>query len=83
MKMHAVQYTVRGVPAEVDLALRDRARIQNISINQVILEELTKAVIGRRQMTDFSDLVGRWHADKAFDEINTQSQRTIVPDDWN
>jgi len=82
MKARTVQYTVRGVPAEVDRALRDRAERQNISINQVILDELTKATVGRKQIADFSDLVGKWQPDKSFDEI-VQSQRTIDADDWN
>jgi hypothetical protein len=81
MKPHAIQYTVRGVPAEVDRALRERSKRQNVSINQVILDELTKATIGRRQVADFSDLVGRLQPDPLFDEI-VESQRTIDPGDW-
>jgi hypothetical protein len=81
MKAHAIQYTIRGVPHEVDRALRERAKRQKLSINQVILDELSKATIGRTQKADFSDLVGRWLPDPVFDEI-VESQRQVDPSDW-
>ncbi len=81
MREQAVQYTVRGVPADVDRALRDRAARQKKSVNQVILDELTNATIGTRQIADFSDLVGRLQPDSAFDDI-LESQRKVDLDDW-
>lgn len=81
MEAHATQYTVRGMPLEVDRILRERAKASNRSINQVIIEELTKATIGRKQVADFTDLVGQWHPDEAFDKALAQ-QREINPDDW-
>lgn len=39
-KQASVQYTLRGVPAQVDRALRERARATGRSINQVALEAL-------------------------------------------
>jgi hypothetical protein len=82
MKAQAeVQYTVRGVPREVDRALRKKAAQRKQSLNQVILDELTVATIGRKQRADFSDLVGRWTPDAAFDEI-LASQREIDWDKW-
>src|SRR5258708_7418493 len=69
MKSQAkVQYTLRGVPSEVDRALRKKAAQRKQSLNQVILDELTAATIGRKRREDFSDLVGRWTPDPAFDE---------------
>ena len=64
-----VQYTVRGVPAEVDMALRRKAARRKVSLNQVIIEELSEAALGARKRADFSDLVGKWTPDAAFDEI--------------
>jgi hypothetical protein len=64
-----VQYTVRGVPPEVDTALRRKAARRKVSLNQVILEELSEAALGARKRADFSDLVGKWTPDPAFDEI--------------
>ena len=75
------QYTIRGVPAEVDRALRQKAARRKQSLNQAILDELTLATVGNRQHADFSDLVGRWTSDPAFDEI-LKSQRQIDRDKW-
>lgn len=81
MDSHAIQYTVRGVPLEVDRSLRERARIRKVSINQVIVEELTKATIGSVPQANFMDLVGVWQADEAFDRA-LKSQREVHEEDW-
>src|SRR5438045_1677145 len=60
-----VQYTIRGVPREVDLALRRKAAKRKLSLNQVIVEELRQAATGARKREDFSDLVGKWTPDAA------------------
>jgi hypothetical protein len=77
----ALQYTIRGVPPEVDRILRQKAAQRKQSINQVILDELTVATIGQPVRADFSDLVGRWTPDPAFDEI-LAAQRQIDWDKW-
>lgn len=76
-----IQYTVRGVPPEVDHVLRQKAAQRKQSLNQVILDELTVATVGHKQRADFSDLVGQWTPDPAFDEI-VASQRQIDWDKW-
>jgi hypothetical protein len=76
-----VQYTIRGVPPEVDRALRKKAAQLKQSLNQVVVDELTRATIGRPRKTDFSDLVGRWTPDPAFDEV-IASQRQIDSGKW-
>lgn len=79
MKAQATHtYTVRGVPAEVDAALRKKAAQRKLSLNQVIVEELSNAATPKRKMIDLSDIVGKWEDDPAFDEI-IASQRKI---DW-
>ena len=78
-KQAEIQYTIRGVPREVDRALRARAASRKQSLNQLILDELTEGTVGARPRADFSDLVGRWTPDPAFDEI-LAAQRQI---DWN
>jgi len=78
---NSVQYTIRGVPREVDHVLRRRAAQRHQSINKLILDELTASTVGERSHADFSDLVGRWTPDAAFDEI-IASQRQIDPDKW-
>jgi hypothetical protein len=80
-KQAEVQYTVRGVPKEVDRALRERAAHRHQSLNQLIVEELTESTLGGRPRADFSDLVGCWTPDPEFDEI-LASQRQIDSDKW-
>ena len=77
----AIQYTIRGVPAEVDRALRQKAARRQQSLNQVILDELTLATVAGKQRADFSDLVGQWSPDPAFDEI-LAAQRQVDWDKW-
>lgn len=76
-----IHYTIRSVPPEVDRALRLKAAQRKQSLNRVVLDELTRAVIGRPIKADFSDLVGKWTPDPAFDEI-VASQRQIDPEKW-
>ena len=82
MKKRApIQYTIRGVPQEVDQELRRRAAARKLSLNQVVLGELLAATSGDRKRADFSDLVGRWTPDAAFDEI-VAAQRLVDADRW-
>ena len=83
MKQQAerVQYTIRGVPPEVDRVLRQKAARRKQSLNRVILEELIVATVGERRKADFSDLAGRWTPDPVFDEI-LAAQRQIDWDKW-
>ena len=77
----SVHYTIRGVPAEVDIALRAKAAQRKQSLNRIVLDELTRALIGKPVRTDFSDLVGKWAPDPGFDEV-IASQRQIDADKW-
>jgi hypothetical protein len=77
----AVQYTVRGVPREVDIALRRKAAQRKLSLNQIIIVELGEAAIGTRNRTDFSDLVAKWTPDAEFDAI-LAAGRQIDWDKW-
>lgn len=80
-KSPARHYTIRGVPPEVDAALRRKAQQQRESLNRVVIDELTRAVIGRPVKADFSDLVGKWTPDPGFDEI-LAAQRQIDMEKW-
>ena len=81
MNPQAFQYTVRGIPPEVDKALRERAKADKKSINQVILDALTQATVGRRKYRDLSDVCGAMEPDPEFDRL-LDEQRQIHPDDW-
>ena len=77
----SVHYTIRGVPAEVDHALRVKAAQRKQSLNRVVLDELTRALIGKPVKADFTDLVGQMGAGPGFDEV-IASQRQIDADKW-
>ena len=81
MKAHAVQYTIRGVPAEVDAPLRRRANALGVSINQLVIDELVKATVGKRRHADFAEFVGAWQADEDFDAAVAE-QRRVYESDW-
>ena len=83
MKQQAsgIQYTIRGVPREVDCALRKKASQRRLSLNQIIVEELTAVTMCATKRADFHDVTGQWTPDPAFDEIMA-SQRQIYPDQW-
>lgn len=76
-----LQYTIRGIPPDVDRALRRKAASRKQSLNQLIFDELTAATVGTRKKADFTDLLGRWTPDPAFDEI-VALQRQVDPDKW-
>jgi len=83
MGKHAegIQYTIRGVPAEVDRVIRRKAAQTKQSINQVVLDELVRATIGNARKAGFSDVVGRWVPDPGFDETMA-AQRQIDWEKW-
>ncbi|HLK20303.1 MAG TPA: hypothetical protein VKT81_15210 [Bryobacteraceae bacterium] len=76
------QYTIRGIPEEVDRALRQKAARQQRSLNQIVIEALTQATIGAKRKTDLSDVTGHWTPDPAFDEI-LAAQRRIDRNTWS
>ncbi len=78
---NGIQYSVRGIPQEVNRALRRRAAQRKLRLNQVIVDELTAGTIGARKRADFHDVAGQWTPDPAFDEI-IAAQRTVHPDKW-
>ena len=80
-KQAPIQYTIRGVPREVDRILRRKAAQRKQSLNQVILDELIKTAIGNPQRADFTRLVGKWTPDPEFDET-LAAQRQIDWDKW-
>jgi hypothetical protein len=76
-----VHYTIRGIPAEVDHARRIKAAQRKQSLNRVVLDELTRAPLGKSIKGDFSDLVGKWEPDPGFDSV-ISSQRQVDADKW-
>jgi len=73
-----MQYTIRDIPPYVDKALRERAKAESKSLNDVAIEALAEGVgvsdeaIVRRDLTD---IVKTWKKDPAFDDaIQEQDQ---------
>ena len=66
-----MQYTIRNVPEALDNALRDRAKSEKRSLNEVAIQALSRG-IGFSKLThryrDLKDLVGSWKEDPDFDE---------------
>ena len=79
-----VQYTIRSVPAEVDRALRERARRDSISLNEAALDALHRGagvVPAKRVYTDLDDLIGTWTNDSEFDRAIAE-QDVVDPRMW-
>jgi hypothetical protein len=77
-----VQYTIRGIPTEIDRTLRRRAKQRGVSLNQLLVEELSAAAGGGvpRRYRSLSGL-GKWETDPEFDRILAE-QRKIDSDLW-
>jgi hypothetical protein len=79
-----MQYTIRGIPAEVDKALRRRARSSGKSLNEVAVEALREGagvVAAPRKRRDLSDLAGTWVSEPEV-EAALADQDQIDPDLW-
>jgi len=80
----SVQYTVRDVPAHVDVALRRRARQEGKSLNRILRDALThEAGISDGEVVhhDLDELAGRWEDDPNFDAAVAEQDR-VDPDLW-
>lgn len=78
------QYTIRAVPAQVDRALRQQAKEQRRSLNDVALEALARGagVNGPKQtFHDLDHLIGTWIEDPEFDKAIAE-QDQVDPEMW-
>ncbi len=78
-----MQYTLRKIPPELDRVLRETAKEQRKSLNQVAVEALQRAAgvsggepVKRR---DLADVVGTWVADPLIDAA-LEDQRRVEPE---
>jgi hypothetical protein len=79
-----MQYTIRNVPPYLDEALRERAREEGKSLNEVTVETLLQglALTGKPiRHRDLSDVAGTWTSEPEIEEA-LQDQRRIDPDLW-
>ena len=79
-----MQYTVRGIPVALDVALRKRARATGKSLNEASIEALAEGtgLIGApRKRRNLGDISGTWKADKTF-EAAIAAQDRVDEDLW-
>ena len=79
-----MQYTLRNIPNSLDAALRQRARLQGKSLNQVLIEALARdaGLSGERgRQRDLRDIARTWRADRVFDQA-IAAQDTIDKELW-
>lgn len=64
-----MQYTIRNIPDYVDTALREAARQQGVSLNQMAILALERGagLDGSSRQRDLADVAGSWQEDLAFD----------------
>ena len=61
-----MQYTMRGIPPALDAAIRQRARREGKSLNEVAVSALAQGLgfdRGRVVRRDVGDIVGTWKRD--------------------
>jgi plasmid stability protein len=66
-----MQYTLRNIPSVLDRLLRQRARRDGKSLNDVAIEALSRGagLTGERvKHRDLGDLAGLWQDDPTFDQ---------------
>lgn len=79
-----MQYTIRNVPDYLNEALRDAARREGKSLNEVAIEALVRGagLVDRpRRQRDLSDIAGTWKEDPEFDRALAE-QDTIDEPMW-
>ena len=79
-----MQYTLRNVPKALDRALRQRARRESKSLNEVALEAIAQGLgiaetpVVRREL---GDLAGTWQEDPEFYSALADQHR-VDPELW-
>jgi len=78
-----VQYTLRGIPAEVDQALRKKARQRRVSLNRLLVDELITAsgASTTRRYRSLKQVARRCKEDPEFDKA-LEAQRKIARSLW-
>ncbi len=73
-----MQYTIRNIPEYLDATLRDFARREGKSLNEVAVAALVRgAGLAERERVkrDLSDIAGTWQEDPAFDSAIAEQQK--------
>ncbi len=73
-----MQYTIRNIPDYLDATLRDFARHEGKSLNEVAVAALVRgAGLAERERIkrDLSDVAGTWQEDAGFDNAIAEQQK--------
>jgi hypothetical protein len=79
-----MQYTIRNIPPEVDKALREKAKAEGKSLNQILVDALRQGLGLNGQGAihhDLDFLIGTWVEDTEFDKAIAE-QDQIDPEIW-
>ncbi len=79
-----MQYTLRGIPRAVDAAVRERARAEGRSLNDVAVEAMANGLClgtSGQVRRDLSDVAGTWKKDAAV-EAALAAQDRVDPEAW-
>ncbi|GMV18155.1 MAG: hypothetical protein HS104_00895 [Polyangiaceae bacterium] len=79
-----MQYTLRNIPRTLDQALRQRARREKKTLNQVVIETLAQGLgleAPQARRRDLRDLVGARPRDPALEQA-LDDQRRVDPELW-
>jgi len=79
-----MQYTIRNVPDYLDAALRDAAREQGMSLNEMAILALARGAglsEGARRMRNLGDIAATWREDPAFNNA-LAAQDVIDEEIW-
>jgi hypothetical protein len=73
-----MQYTIRNIPNYLDATLRDAARREGKSLNEMAVAALVRGAglaEHERVKRDLSDIAGTWQEDPAFDNAIGEQQK--------
>jgi len=81
--MKGLQYTVRGIPEEVDASLREEAAQSGKSLNTLLVEKISESTAAGKQgwTNGLEKFIGTWVEDPAFDEA-MKDHEAIDPKEW-
>ena len=79
-----MQYTIRDIPPHLDVELRERARREGKSLNQVAVEAMAQGMGLAAEITprrSLEDVAGTWKKDAAVERA-LEDQDRIDPKMW-
>ncbi len=80
-----MQYTIRNIPAEIDQALREQAAAERKSLNQVLIDVVTRGLgLAKKpkKLRDLSDIVDGPPLEPEVIQA-LEDQRRIDPELWD